>query len=51
MGRKIIDKNLKKINFTIRLPNWLVQEIKANEGYTKLVTDVLIITFSKKEIP
>lgn len=41
MGRKPIPGELRKINITVRLPKWMVDDLKKQENYTKFIEDLI----------
>lgn len=48
MSRSPVDPELKKIQITLRLPKYLIDQLREIDGYNNLVEQLLKDYFSKK---
>ncbi|MGC5328966.1 hypothetical protein [Brevibacillus sp. SYSU BS000544] len=49
MPKKLVPKDERKENFTIRLPNWLILKIRSHKGYTRIVEKILVDFFNNEK--
>jgi hypothetical protein len=41
VGRKRLDENLRKEMFTVRIPKWMIEEMKRFKGYNSIVEELI----------